>query len=498
MAPATTRPSAKTLVVGGAWVVLLAAGLPTFVDLDAWHLMALARESIQLGHVPLDERFAYTPTVHPSVQHEWGTGMVLLFLATHGGIVALQAARVALMALVVVLAVRASRRRGAAAVDLLVLAPPAIVMSWIGFTAIRPQVFTLAFLALWLGWLEDDRRGRRSWVPWALASQIAWQNLHAGFVVGLGFVLLHAAEQAWRRAPIGHLLALLAIAPALIVVNPYGLAYYPFLAHALTMARPLIGEWRPIWEANPVALGVWATSVAIALLTLARVGLPAARGWPILLASIYLSARHERHVSIYALVWFVTVPALFAATRVGAALRRAWERPATVPMRALAAVLIAFAVTVAARHRPWRLSVPGIHREGAPAPYPVGPVEYLAAHQVTGNLLVPFVSGAYVSWKLHPRIKVSIDSRYEVAYPPERLDEHVAFYTARSGWDRLLERYPTDMILVRHADAVAAALSTHPGWKAVYRDDAFALYARKASDFSQEDRRGQQILGTFP
>lgn len=55
------------------------------VDPDLWHQMALIRESIRLGYIPLKDQFSYTPTVFPSVQHEWGAGAIAYFLATRFG-----------------------------------------------------------------------------------------------------------------------------------------------------------------------------------------------------------------------------------------------------------------------------------------------------------------------------------------------------------------------------------------------------------------------------
>jgi hypothetical protein len=134
---ATRRVTRSTIVVVVAWTLLLLSGAATFVDPDIWHSMALAREALALGYLPLDDRFAYTPTVFPVVHHEWGSGMLLYFLATHGGIVALQAARAALIATLAWNTVRVARMRGADAPALAILAPPAIVMVWIALTAIR-------------------------------------------------------------------------------------------------------------------------------------------------------------------------------------------------------------------------------------------------------------------------------------------------------------------------------------------------------------------------
>ena len=145
-----------------------------------------------------------------------------------------------------------------------------------------------------------------------------------------------------------------------------------------------------------------------------------------------------------------------------------------------------------------RLTVPGTTADGAPAPYPVGPVEYLEQTGTTANVLVPFVAGAYVSWKLHPRVKVSIDSRYEAAYPPERLEEHVDFHSASPRWRAVLEAYPTDLVLVRSGSEIAARMATQTPWALVYQDDAYSLFSRPGLGLPVVDRRHQRLLGRFP
>jgi hypothetical protein len=317
-------------------------------------------------------------------------------------------------------------------------------------------------------------------------------------VVGWGFVALHALEQIVRGRWTARRLVLPALLIPLVAINPYGLSYYPYLIRALTMARPLIGEWQPIWHANPVALGVFVVSVLVAAVAVVRVGIAGVPGWPILAVAAYLAASHERHVSIYALVWFAFVPSIVATTGLGATLDRLWARPPSLVTRTAGLTLIILVSVVFVRHRPWQLVVPGTTREGAPSPYPVGPVDYLREQAFSGNAFVPFVVGAFVSWKLHPRVKVSIDSRYEVAYPPERLLEHVAFYSAAPDWQAILARYPTDVVLVRHTDPVAGPLATQAVWRPVYQDDAFVLYARPGLFLPSRERRDIVLLGSFP
>jgi len=48
---------------------------------DAFHEMALVRAMFESGSFPLNDIFAFTPTVSPAVHHEWGTGLFLYMVA---------------------------------------------------------------------------------------------------------------------------------------------------------------------------------------------------------------------------------------------------------------------------------------------------------------------------------------------------------------------------------------------------------------------------------
>src|SRR5262249_4733501 len=163
-------------------------------------------------------------------------------------------------------------------------------------------------------------------------------------------------------------------------------AYYRYLADALTMPRPNISEWRPIWQARPFGLVVYLTSVAIELAALRARGLRQAAGWPILVAAALLAAQHERHVSIHAPVWLASVPGFVGGTPAGARLERLWTRPPGPATHATGLVVVGVALALFVSQRPWRLGVPGTTPHGAPAPYPVGPVDFLATHDVHANV----------------------------------------------------------------------------------------------------------------
>jgi len=469
------------------------------VDLDLWHEMALAREVVQLGYVPRVDDFAYTPTVEPVVHHEWGAGMIAYGLAGTLGATGIVLLKLLLIAALAGACWTCARRRGVGLPLLSCLAPFAILLVDEGFSTIRAQMYSFVGLALLLVFLDRDRAGHRRWVMAWLAVFVVWLNLHAGFLVGAGLFAVHWLEQLVRRQPHWHLLLTGLAMMALIGVNPYGLSYYSYLLHGVTASRPHVSEWRPLWDAAPAKLALVAITVSALAWGVWRNGWSRLPGLPLIAVAALAAAQSKRMLPFYTVAWFCYAPAYLANTGVGWTAGKLWCRR----RRWLIALWCGLAVTMsvlAIRIGPWRLVVPS-----QPAPklastlyYPVGAVEYLRQQQFRGNLLTPFDWGSYVSWKLHPQVKVSLDSRFEVAYPLWLEEEIFAFYLARPGWNGVLAKYPTDAILVPVHMPVAGQLAESAGWRCCYRDDSAEIYAFVESDLRTIDQRGQVHLGRFP
>jgi hypothetical protein len=141
------------------------------------------------------------------------------------------------------------------------------------------------------------------------------------------------------------------------------------------------------------------------------------------------------------------------------------------------------------RQKPWNLDVPQ-------RLYPVGPVQYLAQQKFTGNLMAPFRVGAYVSWKLYPAVKVSLDSRYEVTYPDAVVRQIFDFYEARGDWRSTLQAFPTDAVLIPR-EAPVSALIHETGWRCVYSDRQFQIYAPVRIALPDQDWSSTSFRGVF-
>jgi hypothetical protein len=468
------------------------------IDTDVFHQMALFREALARGALPRGDVFAYAGTLETVIHHEWGTGAILygVYEASGWGTAGVSALRYAIVIAVAMLAWRCARQRGASDAVAAMLAPLAIFLVVIAFLSpVRAQAFTVLFAATLLVLLELDRRGARWWIPVWLALHVVWVNVHGGAVVAFAIVGGAGLERVLRGLGEGrpalaalrsaaHLGAVIAAMALLaLVLNPYGWEYAPYLWRAIRMHRPSIIEWAPLWDGriDRAILVGYLLSLSIAAYAVWRAGVRAAvsvGGWTFLVLAAAAALLSTRHLSLYALAWFTCTSPLLAHTPMGELMVDAWNgRRAAIAL--VAAALLVVGAWAGVARRAWAVTIPDNPGAGELRWYPVAAVDYLALAGFTGRLLTQFQDGAYVSWRLHPAVKVSFDSRYEAAYVPGTLERHARLFDAGPGWESILEQDAADAILVPRTSPLAAALDrAGTGWVPVHRDGADSVYLR--------------------
>jgi hypothetical protein len=490
--PREAAPGRSGRLVGRlAWLalVLLATSVLAsshWVDPDLWGHMAVGRETVRLGWPPPEDPFSYMPTIRPFVYHEWLSGVAFYAALTHAGAWSLKVATVGLGLLTLGVAGLAARRLGASPVAIFVVTLVTLPSFSLGYVPIRPQAFTFLLFAVTLWILVAFDRGSRR-VLWALPPLfVLWANLHGGFVAGLGVIALFVAARTLAGRPPWHLCVAGAVAAAATLVNPYGLQYWRYLARALSMTRPYIVEWMPVyhrllepvyWDSQTLVRDALRL-VFIGLTLLAVIG-ARSRYWPgvlILVVTGYLGLRHLKHLPLLAIAGIAFVPAhltpLLERTLAGLRVRldgrrRLARSVAGAGCGLLAALLVVDLVVLT----PW---VPIVSARA----YPVEAVDFLRVNAVRGNLATPFDWGQYVLWKLHPAVKVSFDGRYETVYPEEVATDNFNFIRGEGDWRRLLTRHPTDMVLVGRLHPVAPLMAVEPGWTLVHQDPIGLVYVR--------------------
>jgi hypothetical protein len=480
-------------------------------DGDLWAKLALGAEVWLRGSVPQQDRFAFTPVLPEYIDHEWGAGVIFFGLLKWFGPAALMGLKI-LLALGAMAAALAAGGRGRARLSeradtniapdgalgetrptklgtrnseprtqnperlrragcgwesLLLLAIPAAACVLPGYVPVlRSHTFTYCFFAVTLLCLEEIRAGRR-WAAFVQpAVMLVWANVHGGFVAGLGTVAVYTVFALVTQRQTKTMLAVALACLAVTFVNPYGLKFWTYLLPAVLAKRTRIEEWQPMpLFALDAFTGFRVLFVLVVLSFLAGWLKRSREAWPAPLANsggpghTNLQCGMVMLVLTAALAWrakrhapFFGVAALaFAGPFVESALGRLAARlPERLRLRiqpefSLCLVYGVVALWVATSFLPrasWQVLAPVGHD-------PVREVDVLAHAQAEGNLATPFGWGSYAAWRLHPRVKISMDGRYEAVFPESTFELNNDFYEKRgTNWDRLIREFPVDFVLL--------------------------------------------------
>jgi hypothetical protein len=319
--------------------------------------------------------------------------------------------------------------------------------------------------------------------------------------------LLRAAPASGARAQAaGHFKLMLLVAAAsfaVSIINPYGFRFWHYLLPALLMNRTILTEWQPLpLLGHDVFFGFRILFVLVIVILLLSWRQTAKKSWPglaMLVLTAILPWHSRRHAAFFGVstLAFAGPFAAVACRRVVALVSNPLDRrlpnrqgakatgasketggvkttgaseetrsggletgletsdTADLEVRATVdrinpalAVLVLYGLLAvyAAVHFLPRSSFQVLSPVGF---YPVREVDILSRAGAEGNLAVPFWQGSYATWRLYPRIKVSMDGRYEASYPEAsfRLNEDF-FSKTGADWDRLIREYPVDYVIL--------------------------------------------------
>ncbi|MFP3868262.1 MAG: hypothetical protein ACLFUU_08885 [Desulfobacteraceae bacterium] len=462
--------------------------------------MAFGRLFWETGKFPYQDVFSYVPTLETWVYHEWLTGVIFYPLYQAFGAAGLQLLKYGLGLATAGLIYLNAVRRGAS--------PPAAAFMLflvsgflsIGYSPVRAQVFTFFFFALSIYLLETARLTRRWRWLWPLVLiQVPWCNLHGGFVAGLGLVALYTLGEALSRRPWWPYLGILLLAGLATLINPYGLKYWTYIIYAVTMPRPEITEWASVVKAYQKGfIGIGELGYILSVLIFSALLIIWGR-WReitaglIVAVTLYLGLTHIRHLALFLIVLGAYLPVLVTAF-----FERLKSIPwiKAIPQRLGWKVILLLILSLIGinsyqflNQQPLSLKILSkMERpEGTRMYYPVGGIEYIQRHRLSGKLLTWFEWGEYLFWSLYPQCRVALDGRYETVYPEAVNQAYFDFLNGRPNWQQFLSHYPPDMILIKVPAKIYDLLQNHPQWRQVYNDPGCALFLRRAAPVPSSD-----------
>jgi hypothetical protein len=470
----------------------------TIVDFDIWGYLAFGRIFWEGGYFPYKDIFAYTPTNTMWIYHEWLTGLIFYPILKYAGPAGLQLFRYVIIVITIYLIYLTAKKKGAKPVSNFVcLTLALILMSW-GYTPVmRAQIFTYLSFILTIFIIETARKDEK-WIIllWLLPVMAIWCNLHGGFIAGLGLIGLYALGDGLSGKKFIPFIVILFAAALVTLINPYGIEYWKYMLHAVSMQRPDIYEWLSVISSIKINYLVALSVIFVVLSTMALLAVVAFRGKQyltemILLAvMIFLGYKHIRHTVLFGIMFGAFMPIIFSQLWDALSKKFNYFNQLNKITPALLMVFFLSTTGVAFINKPQPVKLLPFFSISAPnLLFPVGALKWLEENKFEGNILAQFEWGQYLIWSCYPQCRVAIDGRYETVYPDEVSKEYFDFIAKREGWRIFLNKYHHDAILLKSQIATSAALfKEEPLWKLVYSDPCCALFIRK--DYKKRKKAG--------
>jgi hypothetical protein len=476
------------------FVFILALGLfimaaRSATDPDLWWHLRTGQLTLQNHHVFHSDPYSFTKFGQPWVDHEWLSQIFIFALYRVAGWGGLIAGFAALITAAFLLVFQRSPGRPYIAGAITVWGAVASIPCW----GVRPQMFTLLLASVFLLILERSyERPRLLW--WMPLLTLLWVNLHAGFAVGIGLLLLFLIgdgldlalgykDPNLSSARFRRLALVTVICIAVVPLNPYGVQMYRYPFETLHSRAMLayIGEWlSPDFHQ--------ARYLAVLFLMLATLVLPALsprrlrpRELLLLVVTTYAALRSVRHIPIYVLVAVPLVSSMIAAglrARGKTTLLDAPQNPLTQPKLIANATLLAgfLCFTVVQFHHVLVRQPQTEAKE-----FPAAAASFLMTSRLPGPLLNHYNWGGYFIWKLFPAYRVYIDGRADL-YGDTFMDEFAAtYYLKGKSWQDPLSRWGIQTVVLPPDAPLTVALRQMPAWKEVFADSQAVVLTRARS-----------------
>lgn len=473
------RRGSDVLLVAVALAIaaVLFAFLPGAFSVDSWLALVAGRDVWSSG-LPHVETLTVLSHGHVWVDQQWLSELTSYGLYRLGGLGLLGLANVSLVGVSIGGAVLAARQLGASARSVMAVLPLCLWLT-IPSREVRTQEFVLPLFVITTYLLARDSRAPSRAVLWCLPLLVLWGNLHGTVTLGVGLVVLRGVTLLWDER--AHLrtrwvrpLALIAGAPACLLVTPYGiriLSYYHTM-FLQSSVRHTVTEWQPITSAWLVAIPFFAAA-GFALWSFGR-DPRRTTPWE-QLALVALAAGSVlviRNVLFFALAATMILP-----LSLGLAAKPARARPlvnAAVALCALAAVLIGAAATLS---RPASAYEFNYQRAGV-----LHTVRTATARDPSLRVLADVRFADWLLWR-DPglRGKLSNDARFELLSATQAAELQRIYAAVGIDWKTGAQGFRLIVLDRDYEPDAVTGFSREPGARVLYDDGERVVILRSAS-----------------
>jgi hypothetical protein len=483
------RLSARTLLLGGVMIVILALFISGVQDPDFWWHLRIGRWMVENGRLPSQDLFTFTvPKDHVWTDHEYLTEVLMWLIYSATGALGLSVVFGLVTWTGFWTMYRQVRRQPFVIVGLgLAMAAVAGAPIW----GPRAQMITFALTCLELYWIDAYLRGRSRALYFFPLVMVLWANLHGGWVIGFAWlgVALVAELIGWawdpsnpaHRAHVRFLAIVTAVSVVAVLATPHGfsLYLYPFLTVSSVAQEKLIVEWfSPDFHQvylRPFELMIFVLITGFALRR--------PRLYDFLLTAVALAfaLQSVRNVVLFIAAATPVIINIYSDYWRELSTTRGWKP--VLPNRTSFAAITAVVLVVIAAATLFHIvegTSPAKQKSLDASSYPIGAADWLQAHPNVGTRMYnQYGWGGYLVNRFYPdpNRKVFIFGEAALMGDP-LLNQYEDVQTLRTDWKSVLDQYKVDYIVYNRDEALANVLATQSDWTLAYQDSVAVIYVR--------------------
>jgi len=398
---------------------------------DIWMHLRVAGDIVASGEITNVDQYSAVAAGRSHLTHEWLSALIFLGLYKLGGGEALSVFRASMMLAMMLLLWFSLEKR---ARSFILTAPLLALAAYIILERVfvRPHIFTLLFLCIWIFCLEHWRRARHlRYLIVLVPLQIFWANLHGGYMIALvlgvmmtGTTALLALFPSWSTgesysgSDVAKFAALTVACLVASLINPHGLQLMEFsltIGLASDYIKQFVYEWgSPL--ADKYMRRAYGIEVVFSIAVMMWLGLTLSVKRRPLLDAVFalfvtvITLQAIRFVSFIGILGFpITVRAWLAV---------ADTRAGSLPVKRLPIVETALFTLILASTLIYGFPYDKTtHRRigwGFGGRLPYKSVNFLVDQDYEGTIFNDYADGAYLLHHLAPRIRPVMDSRIDV------------------------------------------------------------------------------------
>jgi len=474
------------------------------VDFDFWARLVVGKTFFQTGTLLNFDFQSFGPT-RQWFDHEWGSSLIFYSILDKFGDIGIIIFKTILIFLTYflitrIILLRRKHKETNSAQNPFAAAPFNILFFIlliqasldIVFSTIRCQNLSFVFFMIWFYALEKSRLEKNYKILWLLpVSMIIWSNIHGGCFTGLGLLFIYIIGEYLNKKPYKPYILAFITSIILMFINPYGIKYVYFLFYAITLKRPAITEWAPIFHkihaAHFLKYKFWAFCISIISIVflIKKFNKIKMEGFKNKITALYQNLDKTKTLALIVMLvlsiktlriipFFTFTAAVFLYDDIYKIFNKKLPNKLNNLKEILifVLILISFAFTLNTRKIETNVNK-----------YPYLEAEYLKINNLKGNLLANFHYGSYLAYKLYPNNFIFMDGRYEETYEPGLLEQLEDIYTAKN-WKEKLQKQHIDYIIVeREYNKFCTRLYNDKDWNLAFMSKDFILFIRNGIDF---------------